>query len=124
MKVLAPVSVGELLDKITILEIKNQRCADTVQLVNIQRELSQLRAIAATLAMPGDVVTLQQQLKQVNEELWDIEDFKRGCERRQEFNDAFVQAARQVYVKNDLRARIKREINHICHSDIIEEKIY
>lgn len=124
MKVLAPISVGELIDKITILEIKVQRCVDTTQLVNIDRELRALRNIEAALAIPKDVAVLRQQLRSVNEELWNIEDFKRGCERDQRFDAEFVTAARQVYIKNDLRARLKREINRHCHSDIVEEKIY
>ena len=124
MKVLAPISVGELIDKITILEIKVQRCVDTTQLVNIDRELRALRNIEAALAIPKDVGVLRQQLRSVNEELWNIEDFKRGCERDQRFDAEFVTAARQVYIKNDLRARLKREINRHCHSDIVEEKIY
>jgi hypothetical protein len=123
MIVLAPISVGELIDKITILQIKQTKITDSAKLENIRRELSELLAIFDTLTMP-DVTKLTDQLRQVNTELWDIEDGKRECERHRLFDEHFVGLARQVYIKNDLRAQIKRDINQICGSTIVEEKSY
>jgi len=123
MIVMAPISVGELIDKITILQIKQARIQDETKQQNIETELNELSTIFVKLGIP-DVVVLTEQLKTVNEELWDIENYKRACEQDQSFGDGFVNAARQVYLKNDLRARIKREINTVCGSAIIEEKSY
>jgi hypothetical protein len=123
MIVLAPISVGELIDKITILQIKQIKITDSAKLENIHRELGELLAIFDTLTIPN-VTESTDQLRQVNTELWDIEDGKRACEKSQTFGDDFVQLARQVYIKNDLRARLKRDINQICGSTIVEEKSY
>jgi Family of unknown function (DUF6165) len=123
MIVLAPISVGELIDKITILQIKQIKITDEAKLENVRRELGELLAIFDTLTIP-DVTESTDQLRQVNTELWDIEDGKRACEKSQTFGDDFVQLARQVYIKNDLRARLKRDINQICGSTIVEEKSY
>jgi hypothetical protein len=123
MIVLAPISVGELIDKITILQIKQIKITDEAKLENVRRELSELLAIFDTLTIPN-VTESTDQLRQVNTELWDIEDGKRACEKSQTFGDDFVQLARQVYIKNDLRARLKRDINQICGSTIVEEKSY
>jgi hypothetical protein len=123
MIVLAPISVGELIDKITILQIKQTKIADETKLDNIHRELAELLAIFDTLTIPN-VTKSTDQLRQVNAELWDIEDGKRACEKTQTFGDDFVQLARQVYIKNDLRAQLKRDINQICGSTIVEEKSY
>jgi hypothetical protein len=123
MIVLAPISVGELIDKITILQIKQIKITDEAKLENVRRELSELSAIFDTLTIP-DVTESTDQLRQVNTELWDIEDGKRACEKSQTFGDDFVQLARQVYIKNDLRAQLKRDINQICGSTIVEEKSY
>lgn len=122
MIVYAPVSVGELIDKITILQIKESQFAkDISKLSNVQRELDELNAILAKLEIP-DVTNLTAQLKDVNQELWHIEDYKRAMEKDQNFGPGFVNAARQVYLKNDLRARIKKDINILTKSAIIEEK--
>ena len=123
MIVLAPISVGELIDKITILQIKQIKITDEAKLENVRRELSELLAIFDTLTIPN-VTESTDQLRQVNTQLWDIEDGKRACEKSQTFGDDFVQLARQVYIKNDLRARLKRDINQICGSTIVEEKSY
>ena len=119
-----PVSVGELVDKVTILNIKNLLISDPEKLDNIQRELQSLLAILSELPLSQQIRELQRQLQLVNMELWLIEDYKRACERDQNFGDAFVNSARQVYLKNDIRASIKRQINHLTGSDIVEEKSY
>jgi len=123
----APISVGELIDKITILQIKQERIQDPIKLKNVLKELDQLIDIHSrilTLNQLADTGPLFQQLYHVNNQLWDIEDSKRKHESEQKFNEEFVQLARQVYLKNDLRAKIKRDINLIVGSDIIEEKSY
>lgn len=123
MIVMAPISVGELIDKITILGIKQELLTDPDKLYNVDVELRELGVILRALKLP-DIADLQHQLRMVNRELWHIEDYKRNCERTQEFGDGFVNAARQVYLKNDLRAKIKRDINIRCGSNIVEEKSY
>lgn len=125
--VYAPVSIGELIDKITILEIKSQNAEkrnDYDKLKNIVTELLLLNNILSNLEIPVEVKPLRQQLLAVNQELWQIEDYKRAMERDQNFGDGFINAARQVYIKNDLRASLKKQINLLTDSAIIEEKIY
>jgi hypothetical protein len=121
MIVLAPISVGELIDKITILEIKLDIIEDTEKRHNINNELTQLNEILSSLNLPN-INVLRKELKQVNNDLWIIEDSKRACERTKNFDNEFIELARQVYIKNDYRASIKREINVKCGSTIIEEK--
>jgi hypothetical protein len=123
MIIMAPISVGELIDKITILQIKQTKITNTAKLANIHRELHELLAIFDKLTVP-DVSRLTEQLRQVNTELWDIEDFKRQCEQDSMFGTEFIKAARQVYIKNDLRAQLKQDINAQCGSTIVEEKSY
>ncbi len=119
------VSPGELLDRITILEIKGERVTDTEKLTNIRHELALYRdTFEGRLRATGELTTLLQELKTVNEALWDIEDEIRGCEARQDFGRRFVELARSVYRTNDRRALIKRRINILCGSSIIEEKSY
>lgn len=127
MIVLAPISVGELIDKITILQIKQERIQDSIKLKNVLKELYQLIEIHSrllTVKQLDDTSPLFHQLYYVNNQLWDIEDSKRKHEREQNFTEEFVQLARQVYLKNDLRAKIKRDINLIVGSEIVEEKSY
>ena len=125
MIVNAPISVGELIDKITILRIKSEQINDISKLKNITQELELLNDIKTNLNINSDNVdTLEQQLYEVNRELWVIEDTKRQCEREQNFGLGFVYVARQVYLKNDLRAAIKRSINQLVGSTIVEEKSY
>ena len=125
MIVNAPISVGELIDKITILRIKSEQINDISKLKNITQELELLNDIKTNLNINSDNVdTLEQQLYEVNRELWTIEDTKRQCEREQNFGPGFVYVARQVYLKNDLRAAIKRSINQLVGSTIVEEKSY
>lgn len=124
MMVHVPISVGELVDKITILQIKLAHARTPTQTHNISTELSQLNAILDQLALPADISSESAQLYSVNQELWLIEDAKRQHERQQLFDSAFVELARAVYIKNDQRAAIKRHINDLTHSSIVEEKIY
>ena len=121
MKVFAPISVGELVDKITILDIKLKEITDPIKLNNIRREREELTLIYNQLNLPN-INAQEQELYTTNLELWHIENYKRACEHRAEFDQTFIDAARNVYLKNDARARIKREINLICGSTIVEEK--
>jgi len=125
MIILAPISIGELIDKITILKIKSILIKDMTKLKNIEQELQLLEELKDSLNLDIDTVEpLQYKLYSVNLELWHIENYKRECEKNQTFNNEFVDAARQVYLKNDLRAEIKRRINEMVGSTIIEEKSY
>jgi hypothetical protein len=123
MIVLAPISVGELVDKITILELKIEFITDEVKRKNVVSEYAHLCALLEPLNLP-DIKSLRNDLYNVNKELWHIENYKRSMEVEQNFGDGFVNAARQVYLKNDLRAKIKRDINTLVGSTIIEEKSY
>ena len=119
------VSAGEFLDKLTILEIKSERIKDEQKLHNIQKELSILQVIwDASPLRRFDISQLMKDLKNVNERLWEIEDLIRQKEAAQTFDDEFVQLARSVYQINDKRAAIKRELNRVLGSDLIEEKSY
>ena len=123
MLVEIPVSVGELVDKITILQIKSQLLTQEHQLLNVRQELALLQAKLDALGLPQTLLDAHaHELLSVNQQLWHIEDFKRQCERAQDWGAAFVQAARQVYLLNDRRASIKRAINLTTGSDLIEEK--
>lgn len=123
--VLVPVSAGELLDKITILQIKAERLDSPEKRANVERELTMLRTVEAEkLSALGDYASLMEALRVVNAGLWDIEDGKRDCERRKDFGENFIQLARSVYLENDKRAAIKRQINDLLGSEIIEEKSY
>lgn len=125
MPILAPVSAGELIDKITILRVKAERIGDAVKEANVRKELALLEATAGEhLPVSAEIHRLTTELTAVNAALWDIEDGKRDCERRQDFGPAFVALARRVYIDNDKRAAIKREINAAAGSEIVEEKSY
>lgn len=125
MSIMAPISAGELIDKITILRVKAARIGDPAKEANVRKELAMLEAIAeGALPQTAEIDRLTAELAEVNGALWDIEDGKRDCERRGEFGEAFVQLARSVYVENDRRAAIKRAINEAAGSDIVEEKSY
>lgn len=124
MKILAPISLGELIDKITILELKQEYILDQAKQVNIHKELDELNQILNELVIIPNLNTEREQLKQVNRDLWHIESFKRECEYHGRFDRAFTGAAREVYLKNDLRAEIKRKINMQTGSSIVEEKSY
>lgn len=120
-----PVSYGELIDKITILEIKSRRITDEAKLVNVRNELDMLNATWANdSASQTDINSERAQLFAVNELLWDIEDHIRLKERAQEFDQEFIDLARAVYFRNDERAAFKRSINLKLGSQLVEEKSY
>jgi len=119
------VSVGELLDKITILEIKSERIRDESKLANVRKELGALRgAWQASPLSSTDVTAEMAGLKRVNEALWQIEDDIRQKEADRIFDDGFIELARSVYKQNDERAAIKRELNQKLGSHLVEEKSY
>lgn len=123
--ILVPISPGELLDKITILRIKSARMTDAAKLANVRHELAQLEAAwrASGAAIPA-VAADEAALLRVNEALWDIEDEIRDKELAQAFDARFIELARAVYVTNDKRAAIKKRVNTLLGSAIVEEKSY
>jgi len=119
------ISWGELFDRIVILEIKSERLTNQAALENVGRELAGLREAAAGVAADNEILIGRiADLREVNVALWDIENAIRACERNADFGDTFIQLARSVYKKNDKRAFIKREINLLLGSALIEEKSY
>lgn len=123
--VLAPVSLGELLDKIVILEIKKEKISDEAKLTNIRTELQALRDIRPPLLLDNAEIQIwEKALRSSNEELWDLEDRIRDKERLDDFGPEFVEVARLIYRTNDKRAHAKKMINTICGSKIVEEKSY
>lgn len=123
MIVETPVSIGELVDKITILRIKSRRIKDQEKLININNELNQLITIFSKLEIP-DILFEFVELEDINRELWDIEDDIREKERSKQFDDEFIKLARAVYITNDKRSEVKKQINLKVGSDLIEEKSY
>jgi hypothetical protein len=121
-----PVSIGELLDKITILKIKNLKIKNESQLQSINTELSLLNKIIAELEIDLDPTYKEYVyiLYEINNALWNIEDNIRNLENKKQFDDIFIETARMVYKLNDKRAEIKKQINHQYQSIIIEEKSY
>jgi hypothetical protein len=125
MAVMVPVSWGEVIDKITILEIKSRRLADEAKLTNVRRELDLLRTVRdREFRGHTRLAELASALEHINERLWIIEDDIRDCERKKDFGSHFVELARSVYVSNDERAALKREINELLGSALTEEKSY
>ena len=125
MLINTPISVGELIDKITILQIKRERIDDLEKLNYVNNELTQLLHIIIQNDLnTAELKTLSTQLKTINETLWGIEDAIRDCERAKDFSDIFIQLARRVYITNDKRAEIKREINKLTNSVLHEVKSY
>jgi predicted nucleic acid-binding Zn-ribbon protein len=123
--ILAEISVGELIDKITILEIKRANSTAGDRRSNIETELEALeRSRDAHVPLSEELTRLTAELRSVNEALWRIEDDIRECERAKDFGARFVQLARSVYITNDRRAALKREINELLGSRIVEEKLY
>jgi len=122
----APVSPGELIDKITILEIKQERIKDAVKVKNVNLELELLESLwdGSVYQSSALVVKKRAELKSINEELWVIEDDLRLKESKSEFDQDFIELARSVYLTNDRRASVKREINLEVGSKLIEEKSY
>jgi hypothetical protein len=122
---LIPVSPGEVLDKICILEIKSERMTDPQKLSNVRTELAMLKdSWEQSVVDDGTIVKLHAQLKEVNEALWVIEDDIRDKERSGQFDLQFIELARSVYFTNDKRSKIKKELNLYLGSDIVEEKSY
>jgi hypothetical protein len=120
-----PISPGELLDKISILEIKVERIGDPDKRANVERELDLLTGLwHAEAGETAEVTAKRTELRVINELLWDIEDQIRECERNGDFGERFVELARSVYRTNDRRAETKREINDLLGSTIVEEKSY
>ncbi|CAA7627017.1 DUF6165 family protein [Magnetospirillum sp. SS-4] len=125
MSVLVPVSWGEIIDKITILEIKAERLDDPAKLANVNKELGELVAVREReFPAHGPLAALSAELKAINEKLWVIEDDIRDCERGKDFGPRFVELARAVYFTNDERAAAKRRVNDLLGSALIEEKSY
>jgi hypothetical protein len=119
-----PVSWGELVDKITILRIKSERMTDPEKLANVGKELAILEEKLGERAEIEEIGHLAAELQDVNAALWDIEDDIRDCEREGDFGDSFIALARSVYITNDRRADLKRQINIVLGSGLMEEKSY
>lgn len=126
MSIEVSVSVGEFLDKLTILQIKAERIAEPDKLANVRRELETLAGTwrDSDYASVAGIADNIERLRRVNEQLWDIEDAIREKESKREFDDDFIGLARSVYITNDERAAIKREINRLAGSGLVEEKSY
>lgn len=125
MSLLTEISVGEFLDKITILEIKSERIKDEAKLSNIHKELNTLRAIwKKSDYTHADINSEIAELKSINEKLWEIEDDIRDKESAGEFDERFIELARSVYFTNDERAAVKKTINVKVGSELVEEKSY
>ncbi len=124
-QILIPISPGELLDKITILEIKSTRIADANKKANVNNELAMLNKVwNDAVDEDENISSLRLEMKQINETLWDIEDDIRDEEKNKQFSERFIELARSVYVTNDVRADVKKRINLHLKSDIVEEKSY
>ena len=124
-KILTEISAGELLDKISILEIKLDKINDKESLIEINREYKSLKKTKnSNLALTKDLQNLIISLKKINMKLWIIEDEKRICEKNKDFGKTFINLARNVYINNDKRAKIKSEINKLLGSNIKEIKKY
>ena len=120
-----PIAPGELIDRITILEIKSERLDNPQALNNVRRELALLSATRDQhLPASTQLTGLTTALKTINETLWVIEDDIRNCERRQDFGARFIELARSVYFSNDKRAALKKEINLLLNAELMEEKSY
>lgn len=116
-----PVSIGEVIDKITILQIKQKHITDPSKLKNVNHELDLLTKRISGVSIPDKMF---KELMSINEQLWEIEDAIRLCEANNDFEQEFINLARAVYITNDKRAELKREINIYTNSALIEEKSY
>ena len=124
-KILAEISAGELIDKITILEIKKTKILDKFKLNNVEKELFALnKTMQKFIPNQSKISNLMNQLKEINLKLWDIEDAKRIAEKKNDFGEKFIELARNVYIFNDERAKIKLKINNTLGSNIKEVKSY
>lgn len=123
--ILVPTSPGELIDKLTILRLKSERITDAAKLANVAHEKAVLQAIADNaLPMTDDLKGLWEELYTINADLWVIEDDIRECEDRKDFGEEFIRLARAVYQTNDRRAAVKKQINLLLGSAMVEEKSY
>ena len=124
-EILIPISPGELLDKITILQIKSERIADPAKVANVRTELEMLDKVwRQAVDQDDEIEALTAELKSINEALWEIEDDIRDEERNRRFGERFIELARAVYVTNDERANAKKKVNLHLNSSIVEEKSY
>jgi len=124
-EILIPISPGELLDKITILQIKSERIADAAKVANVNTELGMLEKVWNEAVSDDEQISmLSSELKSINEALWEIEDDIRDEERNRRFGERFIELARAVYVTNDERANAKKKVNLHLNSSIVEEKSY
>lgn len=124
-KIEVEVSAGELLDKISILEIKGERIENEEKLMNVRKELKILENVRnEMIERTSELDKIYLSLKKTNEKLWEIEDQIRDCERNKDFGAKFVTLARSVYMENDKRCSLKREINELLKSSLMEEKSY
>ena len=124
-KILTEISAGELLDKISILEIKLHKIKDKESLIEINKEYESLKRVKDShLKITKELQSLINQLKEINMKLWTIEDEKRICEKNKDFGKTFIELSRSVYLNNDKRAKIKSEINKLLGSNIKEIKQY
>ena len=124
-KILAEISAGEFLDKLSILDIKLNKIKDLISLNEVKKEYEILNETKnKNINFSKEIKILYKDLKETNEKLWDIENEKRLCEKNSDFNDRFIQLARDVYIVNDKRSKIKLEINKILGSNIKEVKQY
>ena len=118
------ISNGEILDKFSILELKKNKISDTDKLKNIENEMLHLKITYSNIINKYNIFNLYNELRQINELLWNIEDSIRLKEHKKEFDKEFIELARSVYKTNDKSADVKKQINHISSSEIIEEKSY
>ena len=127
-KILASISIGELIDKITILEIKVEKIKDSTKLKLVNHELKSLNKSLLTLNFSSEqnasLISLKKDLNVINRTLWDVEDDIRNCELENNFDKKFIELARKVYLTNDKRAFLKQKINQLTNSDIVEVKSY
>lgn len=123
--ILVPTSPGELIDKLTILRLKSEKITDAAKLANVRHEQRALQATADAALPPSDALTgLWEELYHINADLWVIEDDIRTCEAAKDFGPTFIKLARAVYVTNDRRAEVKKKINLLLGSSLVEEKSY
>ena len=124
-KILAEISAGELIDKITILEIKKEKISNKEKLVEVDKELNSLNeTLKKSINDPSNIINFKNDLKNINLKLWDIEDGKRSAEKNNKFDKKFIELARSVYKFNDERAKIKLAINNALGSNIKQVKSY
>ena len=125
MKVSVPISLGELLDKISILEIKNKKILDRSKILNIKKELNGLKKVLDELNInSSESNSLYNKLYKINLTLWEIEDSIRVLEKNEDFGEKFIELARAVYITNDQRFEVKNDINKLFNSEYVEEKSY